>query len=169
MLRILSPRQYDRRNDQGASMSVIHEPRLGPMVGDPDDHRPHTEWALVFDPVDAHEPYVRDLTCIVERIAPGDAIPMHTHTIDELVVFTSGEGIYRLGADDTPVKTGSIVFVPAGVAHGTRNDGDGPLALYAMFGSRTLDITYLERNPAPGTEGLPAQPPMRFDPRHDTA
>jgi hypothetical protein len=49
MLRILSPRQYDRRNDQGASMSVIREPRLGPMVGDPDDRRPRTEH-MRFDP-----------------------------------------------------------------------------------------------------------------------
>jgi hypothetical protein len=35
--------------------------------------------------------------------------------------------------------------------------------LRAVFPPHRLDITYIERNPAPGTEGDPAQPPVVFD------
>jgi quercetin dioxygenase-like cupin family protein len=110
---------------------------------------------------------VRDITCLFERMAPGDAIPLHTHEIDEVVMVDGGQGLYRLDGDEIQIGPGGVAFIPAGTPHGLRNDGDGELSLKAMFPSRTLDITYLERNPAPGTEGEPAQTPMRFDPRVD--
>jgi len=150
-------------------MSVIDGIEYEPMVGDPDDHRPRTTWALVFDPPREDAPYVRNMTCIFEKIAPGDTIPLHTHTIDELVVVDVGIGSYRLGEETTPVRGGSVVFIPAGTPHGTRNDGNDPLVIHAVFPARELDITYLERNPAPGTEGDPPQPPFTFDPRADPA
>jgi quercetin dioxygenase-like cupin family protein len=149
-------------------MSVIRDVTYEPMVGDPDDHRPDTTWTVVFDPPIVDRPYVDTLTCIFERIAPGDAIPLHTHEVDEMIVIDDGRGTYRLDGDETPVGPGSVIFVPSGTPHGTRNDGDGPLAIHAVFPSRSLDITYLERNPAPGTEGQALQPPMRFDPRDPT-
>lgn len=146
-------------------MSVIKDLSYQPMTGDPDDHRPNTRWALVFDPPREDGPYVRDITCLFEHIAPGDAIPLHTHTSDEIVFVDDGEGSYTLGDDVTPVGAGTVVFIPAGTPHGTRNDGERPLSIHAVFPSCELDITYLERNPAPGTEGDPPQPPLRFDPR----
>jgi quercetin dioxygenase-like cupin family protein len=146
-------------------VGVIDRVEFAPMVGDPDDHRPNTTWALVFDPPRSDGPTVEDMTCIVERIAPGDAIPLHTHSVDEVVVIDRGAGTYRLGDETTSVYPGSFIFIPAGTPHGTRNEGDAPLEIHAVFPSRELDITYLERNPAPGTEGDAPQPPLRFDPR----
>ena len=146
-------------------MSVIPSFEYLPMVGDPDDHRPDTRWAIAFDPPRDDGAFVGSLTCILERMAPGDAIPLHTHETDEVVFVVHGEGSYRLGSETTPVADGSVVFVPAGTPHGLHNTGPHPLALHAVFPSAELDITYLERNPAPGTEGDPVQPPMRFDPR----
>jgi mannose-6-phosphate isomerase-like protein (cupin superfamily) len=148
-----------------SDVSVIRNVEFQPMVGDPDDHRPNTSWALIFDPPRPDGPYVRDLTCIIERIAPGDAIPLHTHEIDEVVMIDNGNGTYRLGEEEVPIEGGGVAFIPAGTPHGLRNDGDGALALKAVFASSTLDITYLERNPAPGTQGDAPQPPTRFDPR----
>jgi mannose-6-phosphate isomerase-like protein (cupin superfamily) len=148
-------------------VSVVQGYEYGPMVGDPDDHRPDSSWAVVFDPPREDGRYVRDITCLFERMAPGDAIPLHTHEIDEVVMVEGGKGRYRLDGDEIPIGPGGVAFIPAGTPHGLRNDGDGELSLKAMFPSRTLDITYLERNPAPGTEGEPVQAPMRFDPRVD--
>jgi mannose-6-phosphate isomerase-like protein (cupin superfamily) len=148
-----------------SGVSVIRDVAFQPMVGDPDDHRPNTSWALVFDPPRRDEPYVRDLTCIIERIAPGDAIPLHTHEIDEVVMVDHGNGTYRLGDEEVPITGGGVAFIPAGTPHGLRNEGDSTLALKAVFASSTLDIAYLERNPAPGTERDPVQQPLRFDPR----
>ena len=146
-------------------MSVLRTIAFRPMVGDPDDHRPQTEWALVFDPPRDDDPYVRDLTCILERIAPGDVIPLHTHTTDEVVFVHEGRGSYRLGDEQQDVGSGAVVFIPAGTPHGTQADHGSGMTIFALFPAATIDIAYLERNPAPGTEADPPQPPMRFDPR----
>jgi mannose-6-phosphate isomerase-like protein (cupin superfamily) len=149
-------------------MGFVENVAYGPMVGDPDDHRPNTEWAFVFDPLRDSGPSVDDITCLFERIAPGDTIPLHTHTTSEVVVVDEGTGSYRLGDETTTVRNGSVIFIPAGVPHGTVNDGTETLRIHAMYPSRVLDFTYLERNPAPGTEGDPPRPPTRLDPRVDS-
>jgi gentisate 1,2-dioxygenase len=148
-------------------MSIVQGYEYRPMVGDPDDHRPASRWALVFDPPREDGAYVRDVTCLFEQMAPGDSIPLHTHDVDEVVMVDGGTGVYRLDGEEIPIGAGGVAFIPAGTPHGLRNPGDDTLSLKAVFPSRSLDITYLERNPAPGTEGDEAQPPFRFDPRVD--
>ena len=141
-------------------MAVIQEVRLDPIadVGDPDDWRPDSRWALVADP-DA------SLAVIVEEIAPADRIPLHRHTIDEVLLYESGSGEVVLGDERQLVRAGSIAFVPAGVAHATVNTGEEPLRMRAVFPSHVVDIEYLERNPAPGTDDAPPQPPLAYDAR----
>jgi gentisate 1,2-dioxygenase len=105
---------------------------------------------------------------LFERVAPGDRIPLHTHSTNEVVIVDRGTGEYRLGDDTREVRVGSIVFVPAGTAHGTRKLGDGTLDIHAIFPSGVIDITMIERNPAPGTEDDPPRHPLSFDPRAGT-
>jgi quercetin dioxygenase-like cupin family protein len=102
---------------------------------------------------------------IVEEIAVGDAIPLHRHRIDEVLVYESGEAEVRLDDDAFGVRAGDIVIVPAGAAHGTRNVGGQVVRVRAFFPSHRIDITYLERNPAPGTEGDAPQPAAVYDTR----
>jgi hypothetical protein len=45
-----------------------------------------------------------------------EAIPLHTHTVDEVVIVDEGVGEAQLGDDREEVSAGSVVFVPAGVA-----------------------------------------------------
>jgi hypothetical protein len=61
-------------------MGFVDEIRYDPMVGDPDDHRPNTMWSLVLDSAAEDRPYVQDVTRLFERVAPGDRIPLHTHS-----------------------------------------------------------------------------------------
>src|SRR5262245_27999975 len=114
---------------KGGAMSVVDDFVFEPMVGDPDDHRPSTTWTFVFDPPREDAPYVSDITCLFERIAPGDAIPLHTHSTSEVVVVDEGSGSYRLDNETTLVRAGSVIFIPAGTAHGTLNDGSEPLRI----------------------------------------
>jgi quercetin dioxygenase-like cupin family protein len=146
-------------------VAIVDGVNYEPMVGDPDDHRPNTTWALVVDPARDDEPYVAGLTLLFERIAPGDRIPLHTHPIDELLVIDDGAGEARVGDECRRVSAGTAIFVPAGKPHGTRNVGPGTLRLHAVFPTSRIGITYLERNPAPGTEDDPPQPPVIFDAR----
>ena len=121
------------------------------MVGDSDDHRPNTRWALITDPGD-EAGRVDALAVIREDIAVGDRIPLHTHDVDEAITILDGTGVARLGDEERPVGEGAVIFVPAGVPHGTTNSGAGPLAIHAVFPSTTIQIAMIERNPAPGTE-----------------
>lgn len=146
-------------------MAIVEEFEYRPMVGDPDDHRPGSEWVFVVDPPRSDGPYVRDVTMIFERIAPGDRIPLHTHTTSEVVMIVRGDGTYALGDETRTVRAGSVVFVPAGTPHGTLNTSSEAMHIRAIFPSQVLDITALERNPAPGTERDVPRPPYAFDPR----
>jgi quercetin dioxygenase-like cupin family protein len=125
---------------------------------DPDDWRPGSRLALVSDP-DA------DMAVIAEQIGVGDAIPLHRHRIDEVVFYLSGEVEVRLGDDARAVRAGDIVVIPTGVAHSQRNTGNSAAEIRAVFPSSRIDIEYLERNPAPGTEGDAPQPPIVIDAR----
>jgi quercetin dioxygenase-like cupin family protein len=136
-------------------VTIVEGYRFEAMVGDPDDHRPETRWALLVDP-GGPDGRVDTLAVISERIAPGDRIPLHVHRDDE-VVIVHGSGRYRLGDDEREVADGAVVFIPAGVPHGLSNPGSEPLRLEGIFGTTRVWMRYLERNPAPGTEADPAQ------------
>jgi quercetin dioxygenase-like cupin family protein len=147
-------------------VSIIHRIPLEAMVGDSDDHRPASTWATVVDPGDVAG-RVDGMAVVVERIAPGNRIPLHVHQVDE-VIFPHGRGAFRLGGETHAVEDGSVVFIPAGAPHGLRNDGDGDLLLHAVFPTERIWIRYLERNPAPGTETDPVGRALIYDVRTGT-
>ncbi len=148
-------------------MAILESPELTPLAdaGDPDDHRVASTWSgPLVDPV-ADGGYVRDLCVILERIAPGERIPLHRHGIDEAIVVESGRVELRLGDETRTVEGRSVAFFPAGVAHGARNVGADDVVYTAFFPATAIDIEYLERNPAPGTESELPQPPVVYDAR----
>ena len=133
---------------------------LRPMTdpGDPDDWRPNSAWAVVADD---HA----EMAVIVEELGVGDAIPLHRHRIDEVLLYDSGRAEVRVDDETYAVGPGDIVMVPAGAVHGTRNVGDEVVRLRAVFPTHRLDMEYVERNPAPGTEGDEPQPGVVWDAR----
>ena len=102
---------------------------------------------------------------IFEEIAPGDRIPLHTHPLHEVLIVDDGVPEITLGDEIRTIGPGTVVFIPAGTPHRTRNASDQPVRVHAMFPSEVITIEYLERNPAPGTEDEPPQPPAALDVR----
>jgi mannose-6-phosphate isomerase-like protein (cupin superfamily) len=142
-------------------MAIITERNYQPIstLGDPDDYRPNSAMAFVFDPARSDTGYVRGLTLIFETIAVGDRIPLHVHpTVEEVVVIEEGSAEVRLGDEHRMVGAGAVVFIPPGTPHGTRNVGLTVLRVQAIFPTPDIDIQMLERLPAPGTEGDSPQP-----------
>jgi mannose-6-phosphate isomerase-like protein (cupin superfamily) len=50
-------------------------------------------------------------------LGAGDADPQRPHREDEIYYVTSGRGMIRVGSEDRPVQSGSIVYVPPRVEH----------------------------------------------------
>ena len=99
-------------------VAILSNPRLTPLAheGDRDDYRLRSVWSgPLVDPVD-EQGYVANLVVILERIASGEHIPLHRHTIDEVIVVEAGEVEVQLGDEQRVVTGRSVVFVPAGVA-----------------------------------------------------
>lgn len=148
-------------------MAIVTERHYQPLAfeDDPDDFRPDSELAIVLDPSDGERDHVEGLAVFCERIAPGDRIPLHQHTVEEVLFVDEGSIEATLGDERETVGPGATIFVPALTAHGFRNVGGGVARIHAVFPTAEITIRYLERNPAPGTEGDAPGPPVAFDVR----
>lgn len=148
-------------------MSIIESWEYMPlaMEEDPDDYRPDSELAIIIDPSESADNYVQGLTVFKEKIAPGNKIPLHQHTIEEVLFVDEGEIEVTIGEQRRMVTPGTIVFIPAKTQHGFQNVGETVAKVHAVFPAREISMRYLERNPAPGTEGDDPQPSIAFDVR----
>lgn len=151
-------------------MGIVEERVYQPLAHeeDPDDFRPDSELAMVLDPSDEEGPFCERLTVFYERIAPGDRIPLHQHTVEEVLFVDEGRIEARVGDERRVVGPGATVFVPARAPHGFENVGGGVARVHAVFPQPEVTIRYLERNPAPGTEGDAPQPPIGLNVREFT-
>ena len=147
------------------SVAIFTEYDLSPFgESDPDDFRPSSRWALLVD-ASTTSTHVDNITVIIEDIAPGDRIPLHTHPINEVIVIAEGTPEVTLGETRRRIGPGAVVFIPAGTPHGTRNASADPVRIHAMFPAEQIGIRYIERNPAPGTEHDDPQPAFTIDAR----
>ncbi|MCI0352171.1 MAG: cupin domain-containing protein, partial [Acidobacteriales bacterium] len=126
-------------------MSIIEnrEYRRLAFEDDPDDYRPNSELALVIDPALPVGDFVMGLTVFCERIAPGDRIPLHEHTIEEVAFLDEGSIEVTLGRERRVAAPGAIVFIPSATAHGFRNVGESVAQIHAVFPAREISIRYL--------------------------
>lgn len=69
----------------------------------------------------------------VVTVPPGGEIGVETHAdADETLLVVSGTGEADLDGERTPVRVGSVVFIPRGIRHNVRNRGPVALRLYAV-------------------------------------
>ena len=69
-------------------------------------------------------------------IAPGGATPWHRHDWEHEVFVVEGEGVAKSEVGETPVKFGSVVFVPPNEMHQFRNTGTKPFAMLCLVPMR---------------------------------
>lgn len=71
---------------------------------------------------------------VVMRIPSGGEIGEETHDdVDQVLVFTSGEGEAILNGERSRVAIGTLVHVPAGTRHNFVNLGPADLRLYTVY------------------------------------
>ena len=74
------------------------------------------------------------MSMITEELPPTAAIRVHRHEReDEIIFIRMGRGIMTLGDREVPVGPGAAVYVPQGVWHGLRNDGQTTLGMSAIY------------------------------------
>ena len=71
---------------------------------------------------------------VVMSIPPSGEIGEETHDdVDQVLVFTAGEGEAILNGDRSRVAAGRLVHVPAGTHHNFVNVGPDDLRLYTIY------------------------------------
>ena len=81
------------------------------------------------------------VTTGITVFAPGTAIPLHTHNVEESVLVLEGEAAAVVGQDSLELEAGDATWVPAGVPHRFANRGQGPMRIYWVYGGREVTRT----------------------------
>lgn len=59
----------------------------------------------------------RDLRLIEHTFRNGARNKLHTHTTDQILVVTAGEGIVATEHEERAVRAGDVAYIPAGERH----------------------------------------------------
>jgi len=96
------------------------------------------------------------LSAILERVVPGDRVPVHLHEdTDEVLFIHAGEGYEILGEEEHAVRSGSLVFVPRGTWHGLRNTSEvEDLVLLAVYSPPGFERFFRACGTKPGEEWI---------------
>lgn len=70
---------------------------------------------------------------VLMSVEPGDEIGEESHDVDQILVFTSGNGEAILDGQRSQVAAHSLVVVPAGTLHNFVNTGTAPLKLFTVY------------------------------------
>ena len=75
----------------------------------------------------------KDVTQFVGLIPPGRA-PTHHHLYDEVIYVLDGDGVLHVeGQADTPITSGTCIYLPPPTQHCLENTGTRPLRVLGVF------------------------------------
>ena len=86
------------------------------------------EFALFSNPENGCE----SVTQFVGYIPPGRA-PEHFHLYDEVGYILAGEGVFHVGDESAPLRSGSCFHLPARLVHCLENHGPGEMQVLGVF------------------------------------
>lgn len=111
-------------------MSIAAEPRI--QVLKIEDGVAFAMGKAVSKKVIYPEMGARQLTLNYGVHQPGMEFKQHIHAESEdVIVCLKGSGVIRSGDTRIPFSAGDVVYVPAGIVHGTVNTGDEPLVMFS--------------------------------------
>ncbi|TKA54536.1 hypothetical protein B0A49_13297 [Cryomyces minteri] len=70
---------------------------------------------------------------VAMEVPVGGDIGDEVHTVDQVLIFTSGKGKATVAGKDQDIKASDVVVVPAGTQHQFVNTGDTPLELITVY------------------------------------
>lgn len=92
---------------------------------------PGRDWFYMLGPQNCQ---TRNLTFGLAEFPGGTLAAAHTHeTAEEIIYILSGQGAIISGEDEARLEPGIAVFIPPGLPHRIRADGQVPLRLVTLF------------------------------------
>ena len=86
------------------------------------------QFRIVFDPGNG----CPSATQFVGYIPVG-AAPPHYHLYDEVIYVLDGDGVMHMNAEQTPLRAGSCIHLPARTVHTLANSGPGIMRVLGVF------------------------------------
>jgi quercetin dioxygenase-like cupin family protein len=78
------------------------------------------------------------------EVEPGEYLPTHTDSAEEILYIVSGEGEAWAGEERGRVRAGDLAVIPEMVPHGIANVGDETLRVVGFFCSSEIVSTFEE-------------------------
>jgi quercetin dioxygenase-like cupin family protein len=85
-----------------------------------------------------------DSAVVYFEIAPGDRLPLHTDSAEEILYIVSGELEAQVGEERGRLKAGDLAVIPAMVPHGAVNTGDETVKVVGFFSASEITSTFDE-------------------------
>jgi quercetin dioxygenase-like cupin family protein len=76
----------------------------------------------------------------------GGGMPRHTNTVEHEQYVLRGEATITIGDETHHVKTGDVVFIPAGAVHSYENISEEPFEFLCIIPNQEDKITIVEES-----------------------
>jgi quercetin dioxygenase-like cupin family protein len=86
----------------------------------------------------------QDTAVVYFEVEPGEYLPTHTDSAEEILYIVAGEGEARVGDERGLVGAGDLAVIPAMVPHGIANVGDETLKVVGFFCDSHIESTFVE-------------------------
>ena len=73
------------------------------------------------------------LSCGVLVLPPGEALPLHYHSPQEIYIIRKGEGLFLSSSNTKKVCKDSFIYIPKNFEHGLKNTGPEDLEILWIF------------------------------------
>jgi quercetin dioxygenase-like cupin family protein len=84
------------------------------------------------------------VTVLRNVFTSGEAIPEHTHEVEEVLLVTTGECIITVAGRSEIARTGDAVIIGPGTSHAINHDCEGPCEVIAVLASPDAPIAGTE-------------------------
>jgi quercetin dioxygenase-like cupin family protein len=85
-----------------------------------------------------------DTAVVYFEVEPGEYLPTHTDSAEEILYIVAGEGEAQVGDERAVVRAGDLAVIPAMVPHGIANVGEETLKVVGFFCDGHIVSTFAE-------------------------
>jgi quercetin dioxygenase-like cupin family protein len=86
----------------------------------------------------------RDTAVVYFEVEPGEYLPTHTDSAEEVLYIVAGEGEAHVGEERGRLSAGDLAVIPSMAPHGIANVGDEPLKVVGFFCDSHIVSTFAE-------------------------